>query len=113
MAYNENSAQLVRDALGNRISFAEKKMFGGIAFMVDDKMCLGVIEDDLMVRLHPDEYENALEQIGCRQMQFTGKPMKGYVFVSEEGFERPQDLQKWIELALQFNPFAKKSVKKK
>jgi len=86
--------------------------------MVNDKMCVGVDKDRkldvdrLMVRVGPDVYEEALQMKGARNMDFTGKPMKGFVFVGPEGFDTDSDLEKWLEMALAYNPFAKSSKRK-
>jgi len=88
-------------------------MMGGLTFMVNGKMCVGVLRDDLMVRLDPEVYEKALRRKGCREMDFTGKPMKGFVFVSKEGTRRKAELDYWIGLALDFNKKAKPAKKKK
>ena len=91
----------------------EKHMFGGTCFMLNGKMCMGVVQDDMMCRIGPDAYEQALERKGCREMVFTGKPMKGYVFVSEEGMKSKKDFDYWIDLCIKFNKDAKSSKKKK
>jgi hypothetical protein len=81
--------------------------------MVNDKMCVGILQDDLMARIDPEVYKAALQKEGCREMDFTGKPMKGFVFISPTGTEEEKDLNYWIELALEFNRKAKASKKKK
>ncbi len=93
-------------------NFYEKKMLGGLCFMVNDKMCVGVVKDELMARIHPDEYEKALQQEGCSEMNFTGRPMKGYVFLNKDAIDLDTDLEYWLQLALDFNPIAKSSKKK-
>lgn len=105
-------ASRVRDLLSTHRKVEEKKMMGGLTFMVNSKMCVGILDDELMVRIAPEEYENALHQPGCREMDFTGRPMKGFVFVGQEG-TRGKQLHHWISLALQFNKIAKSSTKKK
>jgi TfoX/Sxy family transcriptional regulator of competence genes len=112
MAYDEKLAQRVRLALSNRDDVEEKKMMGGLAFMVDDKMCLGIMRDELMCRIDPEVREKALSRDGCRVMDFTGKPMKGFVLVNEVGFQSKKDFSYWVNLALEFNPKAKSSKKK-
>ena len=113
MAYNELLAERIRIALiKKQTSFVEKKMMGGLCFMVNDKMCLGVIKDNLMARIDPDVYEEALSKKGCVEMDFTGRPMKGYVFVEPSGIFFDKDLSYWIRLCLDFNPKAKSSKKK-
>lgn len=113
MAYNEKLAQRIRERLIDVPNIEEKEMFGGIAFMNNGKMCVGIIKDDLMCRIDPDLNETVLEKNGCREMLFTGKPMKGWILVEESGFNRPKDFEYWIGLSLDFNSKAKKSVKKK
>src|SRR5688500_6641076 len=113
MAYNENLADRIRTELSALRKVEEKKMMGGLTFMVNGKMCVGVVSDDLMVRLAPEEYEKALERKGCREMDFTGKPMRGFVFVDNEGTKTKKDLEYWIDLALAYNKKAKASKKTK
>lgn len=114
MAYNEHLADRIRIVLKSKqVSFIEKKMMGGLTFMVDDKMCLGIIKEDLMARIAPEEYDEALERKGCRPMDFTGRPMKGFVMINPEGADLDEDMEYWIHLALEFNPRAKSSKKKK
>ncbi len=114
MAYDNYLSERISAALRNRsIAFKEKHMFGGVAFMVDEKMCVGVMGESLMARIGPDIYEESLKRKGCLPMEFTGKPMKGYVTVTPEGLDMDEDLDHWIVLALEFNPRAKSSKKKK
>lgn len=117
-AYNENFAIRIRNAFyAKNIIFTEKKMFSGICFMVDDKMCCGTYidkknnEDVLMCRIGEKEYEKALEKEHCIPMEFTGKAMKGYIYVIESGLKTQKDLEYWLQLCLDFNPMAKKSKK--
>jgi TfoX/Sxy family transcriptional regulator of competence genes len=112
MAYNEKLAGRVRTALANRRAVEEKKMMGGLTFMVNGKMCVGVLKDELMARIDPEVYEVALRRKGCREMNFTGKPMKGFVFVGPKGTSNKKDLSYWIDLALDFNKKAKASKKR-
>lgn len=113
MAYNETLNDRIREALEHVKEVEEKYMFGGVCYMVNGKMCVGVVKDELMCRIGPDAYEKALEKSGCREMDFAGKPMKGYVFVSEEGMRNKKDFDEWIALCLAFNKTAKASKKKK
>jgi TfoX/Sxy family transcriptional regulator of competence genes len=113
MAYNEQLASRVREGFQHLPKVEEKKMMGGLTFMVNDKMCIGVLQDDLMVRIDPDIHEAALKKNGCREMDFTGRTMKGYVFISPEGTGSKKDLDYWLGLALEFNKKAKSSKKKK
>lgn len=116
MAYHEKLARMTRDLLlesGRKLE--EKAMFGGLCFMVNGKMCLGVEKDRLMVRLDPAIYETVLEQQDCRPMDFTGKPMKGFVFVDAGALTTLKKLRYWVELALTYNlkvKPAKKKIKK-
>lgn len=114
MAYNEFLADRIRLVLREKsIHYYEKKMMGGLTFMVDDKMCVGILKDDLMARIHPDEYLESLSRKGCREMDFTGRPMRGFVLIDPEGTDMDQDLSYWIQLALDYNPLAKSSKRKK
>lgn len=114
MAYDEFLSDRIRMVLKEKgASFLEKKMMGGVAYMVDDKMCVGVVRDKLMARIDPDIQEQALKKKGCREMDFTGKPMKGFVFIAPEGTDMDADLAYWVQLALDFNPRAKSSKSKK
>lgn len=102
MAYDEGVAQRMRELMEDIPGVSEKKMFGGIAFMVNGNMCSGVVKTELMIRVGPDGYEDALQQRHAREMDFTGKPMKGFVYVGEKGFESDYDLKGWIDCAYQF-----------
>jgi len=114
MAYNEYFADRIRLVLKDKgISFFDKKMMGGLTFMVDDKMCVGILKDNLMARIDPEIYEDALTRKGCREMDFTGRPMKGFVLIEPEGIDMDEDLEYWIQLALDYNPKAKSSKSKK
>ena len=114
MAVIEFLADRIRNyLLDNYIEFFEKRMFGGLTFMVDNKMCVGLIKDKMMTRIGPDVYEIALLKEGCSEMIFTGKPIIGYVFLNDEATDLDKDLEYWIQLALDFNPLAKASKKKK
>lgn len=113
MAYNEKLANRIREFLSSKIKVEEKKMMGGLTFMVNDKMCAGITDDDLMVRINPNTYESALNKKGCREMDFTGRPMRGFVFVSPEGTRTKKDLDYWLKLALDYNKKAKPSSKRK
>jgi len=111
MPYDENLAARVRRALARQRKVEEKKMMGGLTFMVNGKMCVGILNDDLMARIDPAVHDEALKKKGCREMDFTGRPMKGFVFVSPDGTKT--DLAYWIKLALEFNARAKASKKTK
>ncbi|MDP1727251.1 MAG: TfoX/Sxy family protein [Bacteroidota bacterium] len=113
MAYNEKLSNRIRESMAALPDVEEKLMFGGVCYMLNGKMCVGVVKDEMMCRIDPDVYEEALSKKGCREMIFTGKPMKGYVYVSEEGMKSKKDFDYWIGLCLQFNEKAKSSKKKK
>jgi TfoX/Sxy family transcriptional regulator of competence genes len=114
MPYNEKLAARVREIIAaTHDAVEEKKMFGGVCFMVNDKMCVGVEKERLMVRLDPLRYEDALLQEGCTPMDFTGRVMKGYVFVSTDALRTKKQLGYWVQLALDYNAVAKASKKKK
>ena len=81
--------------------------------MLNNKMCVGVVKEEMMCRIGPDKYEAALEMRGCRTMDFTGKPMKGYVYISGEGMKTNEEFNYWISLCVAFNKDAKASKKKK
>jgi TfoX/Sxy family transcriptional regulator of competence genes len=90
-----------------------KEMMGGLTFMVNDKMCIGIIKDEMMCRIDPELHETALEKTGCRVMDFTGRPMKGYVMVDDTGMKTKSQFEYWIKLCLDFNKKAKSSKKTK
>lgn len=113
MAYDENLANRIRERLVNLQNIEEKEMMGGLVFMYNDKMCVGIVKDELMCRIDPDFHETAVEKLGCRTMDFTKRPMKGYILIEDVGMRAPKDLDYWINLALDFNKKAKSSKKKK
>ena len=113
MACDETLAEHVRALLGKRsVRFEEKRMMGGLCFMVDGKMCVGVEKARLMVRLDPEIHEKALAMKGATPMDFTGRPMRGFVFVDAKAVASEADLGTWLGLALEFNPHAKSSKTK-
>ncbi len=114
MAFNENLADRTREIIARtHKNVEEKRMFGGLCFMVNDKMCVGVEKERLMVRLDPAKYNEVIEKDGCKPMDFTGKIMKGYMFVDADVLNNQKELEYWINLALEFNKQAKASKKKK
>ena len=113
MAYNQKLADRIRERLTETKKVKEKEMMGGLTFMVNDKMCIGIIKDEMMCRIDPDFQEAALSKIGCRIMDFTGRPMKGYVMVDDTGMKSKKDFDYWIGLCLEFNKKAKSSKKRK
>lgn len=114
MAFNERLAERVRGLLAEReVTFEEKPMMGGLCLLVDGKMCLWIEKERLMVRIDPEIENWALKRKGCHPMDITGRPMRGFVFVTKEGTKSKQDLMSWVELALEFNPRAVASKKRK
>ncbi|MEE8388876.1 MAG: TfoX/Sxy family protein [Acidiferrobacterales bacterium] len=108
MAYDEGLSQRIREILDDQSGVVEKKMFGGLAFMINGHMSVGVLKTDLMVRVGPDNYEHALSLPHTRPMDFTGKPLKGFVYVDEHGYESDEGLIQWVQkgvnLALSLPP---------
>lgn len=98
MAFDEGLAERCREITRERFGFGERKMFGGLAFMVDGNMAFGIIGDDLMVRVGPEAHADALEMPHAREMDFTGRSMKGFVYVGSEGLAEDEDLEEWIEM---------------
>jgi len=114
MAYDEALEKRIRRLFDRkRIKHERKRMMGGLCFMVKGKMCVGVEKSRLMARVGPDAYEDALTRKGCRPMDFTGRPMRGFVFVEPEGLASEGELGFWLDLALAYNPAAKKSARKR
>lgn len=103
MAYDEGVAERLREVFADRPGLTEKKMFGGLAFMYRGHMLMGVIGESLMARVGPSGYAQALKRPHAREMDFTGKPMQGYVYVDPAGFESDPDLGEWVDLCLRFN----------
>lgn len=109
MAFSEHQADRIRQRLKHIKVLEEKKMMGGMIFMVNGKMCVGIDidkktnKDRLMVRVGKLAYEDLLNKKGSRKMDFTGKPMRGFLFIEPDGFDMEDDLDFWIERALEFN----------
>lgn len=102
MAYDETLADRIRRAVGPRADVTEKRMFGGLAFLLDGRMFCGIVKDDLMVRVGPERYKAALAEAHVRPMDFTGRPMNGYVFVGPGGSRTEKAIKKWIDQAAAF-----------
>jgi len=113
MAYNEQLTNRIREALAHLPKVEEKKMFRGVTFMVNGKMCISAGNDEMMCRIDPNVFEVVLEKNGCRPIIHGGRMMKGFVFVNEENLRNKKEFNYWINLALDFNRKAKTSVKKK
>jgi TfoX/Sxy family transcriptional regulator of competence genes len=102
MAYDEGLARRIREALGELPGLVEKKMFGGIGFMVQGNMACGVNKDDLIVRVGAERYEEALASPHTRPFDMTGRPMKGWVMVSANGYESDDALKDWVQQGVEF-----------
>jgi hypothetical protein len=102
MAYDEHLAARIRAVLADQPTLVEKKMFGGLTFMLHGHMCCGVMREELMARVGPEQYADALGMPYARQLDFTGRPMKGIVIVGPEGFEEDKDLAAWVQRGVQF-----------
>lgn len=119
MAYDLYTAERITRMLEDKkVDFFEKKMFGGLCYMVDNKMCMGLLHDKkresdfLMARVGEAASEECLTRDGSQPMDFTGRPMKGYVFVRPEGYDMEEDMEFWVAKCLAFNPEAVASKKK-
>lgn len=102
MAYDEELAVRVRGAIGDHVGLSERKMFGGLAFMLDGNMACGVIGDEMMVRVGPDAYPVALAEPGAREMDFTGRPMRGMVMVAAAILAEDDRLPEWVDLGADY-----------
>ena len=102
MAYDEKLAERVHTMLGHRDDVIEKKMFGGIAFMLHGNMACGIVKRELMLRLGPEAASKALKQKHARPMDFTGRPMTGMIYVATEGIKTAKQLRAWIDKAETF-----------
>jgi len=113
MAYNEKLVARIRELLPELPDVEEKKMFRGITFMIDGKMCISVSGmDEIICRIDPAIHETIIEKNGAREMIMRGKIMKGYVYVSESALKTKKNLEYWVKLSLDFNKHAKASKKK-
>lgn len=120
MAYDNYLADRIRRQLKEKhTAFTELKMMGGLCFKVNNKMLCGIHIDKkygdslLMARIGEDVYKNELKKATCLPMDFTGRPMKGYIFVTPDGFDTDDDLSYWLDLCITFNPLAKASKPRK
>lgn len=102
MVYDEGLAERVREVIAARTALSERKMFGGIAWMLHGNMAVGIVGDDLMVRVGPDAHDKALEEPHARPMDFSGRPMKGYVYVAPPGVTADTDLAVWVARGADF-----------
>lgn len=102
MSYDEGLAERIREQFQYRSDVEEKKMFGGLCFMVSNHMCCGIVKESLMLRVGPDNYEECLAKNHASEMDFTGKAMKGMVYVAPEGFDSDAELAKWVSICMGF-----------
>src|SRR5262245_57248741 len=102
MAYDEGLAERIRGVLDGRPGVTEKRMFGGIAFLVKGHMSVGIVQDKLMVRVGRETYDSVLRERHVRRMDFTGRPMKGFVYILAAGYETDADLQRWVDRGVGF-----------
>lgn len=114
MAYDEYQEERINRILKEKnADYYSKKMMGGLCYMMDDKMLCGIVKDQLMARIGLEAYEEALSMDHVNEMNFTGRAMKGYVFIDGPGIDMDEDLEYWIQKCIDFNPLAKSSKKKK
>ena len=102
MPFDEGLAERLREQFQDRNDVLEKKMFGGLCFMVSGHMCCGIVNDTLMARVGLDQYEACLKKKHAREMDFTGKALKGMVYVAPKGIESDQELAEWVGFCLNF-----------
>lgn len=102
MAYDQGLAQRMREELDQLPNLSERQMFGGIGFMVNGYMACGVNKEEMIVRVGPENYDQALKKPHTRVFDFTGRPMKGWVMIAPEGYESDEDLKYWIEQGVSF-----------
>ncbi len=102
MAYDEKLAERVRALLQGRKSLVEKKMFGGIGFMLRGNMCCGIAREELFIRIAPAEYDAALAKPHTRVFDFSGKPMKGWLVITPPGYKSGANLKRWVDQGVQF-----------
>ena len=99
MAYDEKLADRIRKIIGKNKKVTEKKMFGGLSFLLNGKMFCGVLKGDLVLRISHDKYEDALKKPNVRPMDFTGRPMKGFIYVNSNGCKSDKNIRKWVKLS--------------
>lgn len=113
MAYNEKLTNRVREALVNVADVEEKRMFRGVTFMVDGKMCISVGDNRIMCRIDPDLHDDVVSKNGCSTVVMGGRKYKGYVYVHEDALQSKKEFNYWIHLALDYNKHAKATTKKR
>ena len=102
MAFDEGLAERIRQMVADGPGLSERKMFGGLCFLHEGNMCFGIVGSELMVRVGPDAYESSLSRPHAREMDFTGRSMRGMVYVAEAGIQEDEDLRGWLERGLEF-----------
>jgi TfoX/Sxy family transcriptional regulator of competence genes len=115
--YSEQLAERIRKRFAELENVEEKRMMGGLVFMYNDKMCVGIMQDELMCRVDPSLHNELVEKPGCRTMEFANRPaqkvMSGYILIDDSGMKSAKQFDHWIGLALEYNKVAKSSKKKK
>jgi TfoX/Sxy family transcriptional regulator of competence genes len=111
MAANEQLLKKLREAFKDVSNVEEKKMFSGVAFMVNNKLCVTVGKDKIMCRINPDLHDELIQNPGCTTVVMKGKEYKGYIWISESALTSKKEISHWVKLALDFNPKAKASKK--
>ena len=115
MAYSEKLADRITELLKPHKGLVIKKMFGGICYMLNDKMIAGIVEEKLMIRCRREDYDTLLKKPHAAEMTFTGKPMKGFLYIEPSGIRTDKQLQKWLDIGIEFvkkSPPKKKTMKK-
>lgn len=102
MAYDEKLAERLRKALSTESGLTERKMFGGVSFLLNGNMCCGVVGEKLVVRVGPEDYESALSEDHARPMDFTGRPLRGFVYVESDGTASQKALRSWMARGVRF-----------
>ncbi len=102
MAFDEGLAERVRELFAGKRGFTEKKMFGGLCFLLDGNMVVGISKNELMIRFAHEQHDDVMRMKHVRPMDFTKKPMKGYAFVGPKAFESSADLERWVERCVKF-----------
>ncbi len=114
MAYDTHLEQRINRIFNDkRLNYRSMKMMGGLFYMLDEKMCVGIVKEQLMARVGPENYEVCLTKKGCSEMNFTGRAMNGYVFVNQEALDMDSELEFYLDLAISYNPLAKASKKRR
>ncbi len=113
MAYDEKLAARIRARFKGLKKVEEKQAFGGLTFMFNDKMCVGIIKDEMMCRIDPALHDDCIKKKGCRTMDFTNRPMKGFIMVNESGMRTEKEFEYWVSLALDYNQTARSSKTKR